>query len=91
MEDDGKSRWPVVVAALVVAGLVGIGWHMKSRSAERAAAEVRVSGDGERGVDWNKVGKDAARMEEKSRQRAERQRAQALEKANQAERAAQKE
>jgi hypothetical protein len=35
-----------------------------------------------RAMDFDKVNKDAARMEEKSRQRAERQRQQMLEKAN---------
>ena len=35
-----------------------------------------------RDPDWDKVNKDAARMEEKSRQRAEKQRQQMLEKAN---------
>lgn len=78
MEAGSKSRWPVVVAALVVAVLVVIGWQMKSRSADRAAAAAKPPGEGERAVDWEKVGKDAARMEERSRHQAEIEKARLL-------------
>jgi hypothetical protein len=55
----------------------------KERAAkEREAATVKADEEGTRNADWGKINKDAARMEEKSRQRAERQRAQMLEKAN---------
>jgi hypothetical protein len=49
---------------------------------EPHAKAPKAGEDRERGADWDKVNRDAARMEEKSRQRAEKQREQALQRAN---------
>jgi hypothetical protein len=77
-----KLRAVILMAALatVAAGAAGC------RRAPQEPAKDAVTEDqvGKRPVDWDKATRDAGRMQEKSRQRAERQREQALEKANKA-------
>ena len=77
------STRTLVAAALVVAIAIAGGWYMKHRSAandqaaerEREAQLARAREDRTRNADWNKSIRDAKRMEEISRRRAEEQRA----------------
>jgi hypothetical protein len=72
----------VVALAVVTTGAVGC---RRSPPQQAPAKEASTQeGEGKRAVDWNKATRDAERMQEKSRQRAERQRQQALDKANKA-------
>ncbi len=76
-----------LVVLLIALSAAGVGCRTDPQAKERAAKEreaatAKADEEGPRDTDWGKINKDAARMEEKSRQRAEKQRQQMLDKAN---------
>jgi hypothetical protein len=76
------STRTLLAAALVVVFAIAGGWYLKHRSAandpaaerEREAQFAKAREDRTRNADWNKSQRDAKRMEEISRRRAEEQR-----------------
>jgi hypothetical protein len=68
-------RW-LIVATIAVLATAGC------RSDPDAKARAEKAGAARESAEWDKAFKDARRVEEKSRQRAEKQRQQMLDKAN---------